>query len=107
MYKAVVRVSIWEVDVCIFHRSGDDGRVVNDAANVHQRAVIRIADRARLRDAGRERSFLGAGLELPVWAEIYDPGFAEAGPIAAKGGGRRRRASVRQLLRESYAKRHR
>jgi TonB family protein len=46
MDERVVRVSAWEIDVRIFHRSGDDGGVVNDAIDADQRAVVRIADRA-------------------------------------------------------------
>src|SRR4029077_18812043 len=67
MYESVVRVSVGEVDIRIFHRSGDDGRVVDDASDVYQRAVVPIADGSRLSNAGWERSFFRAGHDLPVW----------------------------------------
>src|SRR6266852_8456523 len=103
MYEAGVRVSGWEVDICVFHRSGDDGRVVNNAADVYQRAVIGIADRARLRDARGERSFPRARLDLPVWTEVYEAGFEEERPVGAKRGGPCGIASVMQFLREVHA----
>ncbi len=98
MHETVVRVSAWEVDKRIFYRSGDDGCVVNDAANVYQRAVIGIADRARLRNAGGERPFPGASLDLPVWTEVYKARFEEKRAVVAKRGGSRGSTGVMQFL---------
>src|SRR6202171_3791656 len=101
MYETVVRVSVWEVDLYIVHRSGDDGRVVNDAIGSYQRAVIGIADRARNRDTRGKRFFLRARLDLPVWTEVYKAGFEEERPVVAKRGGPCGIASVMQFLCES------
>ena len=49
VYERVVRVSAGEVDIGIVHRRGNDRCVVNDAVDVDQWAVVRIADRAWLR----------------------------------------------------------
>src|SRR6266404_3656671 len=104
MYESVVRVPVWKVDNRIFHCSGDDRRVVNYAVDIYQRAVVRIADRARLKDAGWERSILTAGHDHPVWTEVYDAGLEEKRPVGAKRGGACGIAGVRQFLGEVHAK---
>src|SRR5258707_8548816 len=103
VYETVVRVSVWEADLCIVHRCGDDGRVINNAACPYQRAVIGIADRARICDAGGKRFFLRASLDLPVWTEVYEAGFEEERPVVAKRGRPCGIASVMQFLREVHA----
>src|SRR6266446_10685188 len=70
---------------------------------LNQRAVIGIADRARIRDARGKRFFLRAGLDLPVWAEVYKAGFEEERPVVAQRGGPCGIASVMQFLREVHS----
>src|SRR6266853_6255294 len=104
MYESVVRASVGEVDSRIFHRSGNDGRVVNDAVDPDQRAVVRIADRARLGDPGWERSILRAGDDQPVRAEVYDAGLEEKRPVGATRAGACGIAGVPQFPGEVHAK---
>src|SRR6267142_6318801 len=103
MHESVVRLSTWEVDIGIVHCSGDDRRVVNDAVDPDQRAVVRIADRARLRSLRWERLILGAGHDHPVRAEVHDAGLEEKRPVGATCGGACSIAGVGQFLGEVYA----
>src|SRR6266478_6455480 len=76
---------------------------VDDAIGSYQRAVIGIADRACNRDTRGKRFFLRAGLDLPVWTEVYKAGFEEERPVVAKRGGPCGIASVMQFFREVNA----
>src|SRR5216684_1488546 len=86
MHETVVRVSVWEVYKHIVHRGGDDRGVVDDAVDKYQRAIVRIANRARMGDAGWERSILRAGRDHAVWAEVYDAGLEEKCPVRPPRG---------------------
>ena len=104
MYESIVGVSTREVDIGIFHCSGDNRRVVNDAVDPDQRAVVHIADRARLGDPGREWSILRAGDDQPVRAEVYDAGLEEKRPVGSTRGGACGVAGVPQFPGEVHAK---
>src|SRR4029077_8878396 len=103
MYETVGRVSAWEVDSPILYGGGDDGRVVNDAVDVYQWAVVRVADRAWLGDPGWEWSFLRAGHEHPVWTEVYEAGLKEECPCGGTRCGACGNGVVRQFFGEIHA----
>src|SRR5438045_867577 len=84
-------------DECIVYSSGDNGRVVNDAVDEHQWAIVLIADRARLRDAGWEGLLLRASHNLAVRTEVHEAGVEEKRPVGAARGGARGIACVMQF----------
>src|SRR3984893_14638134 len=104
MYEAVVGISVRKIYECIVYSSGDNGRVVNDAVDEHQWAVVLIADRARLRDAGREGLLLRAGHNLAVRTEVHEAGVEQKRPVGAARGGASGIACVMEFLGEVHAK---
>src|SRR5258708_1468724 len=83
MHEAVVGISVRKIYKCIVYGSGDNGRVVNDAVDEHQRAIVLIADRARLRGAGWEGLRLSAGHRLARRTEIHEAGVEAKRPVGA------------------------
>src|SRR5258708_11412405 len=100
MYEAVVGISVRKIYECIVYSSGDNGRVVNDAVDEHQRAIVLIADRARLRDAGWEGLVLRAGHNLAVRTEVHEAGVEQKRPVGAARGGAGSISCVIQFLGE-------
>src|SRR6266478_1959609 len=87
MHEAVVGISIRKIYECIVYSSGDNGRVVNDAVDEHQWAIVLIADRARLRDARWEGLLLRASHNMAVRTEVHEAGVEEKRPVGAARGG--------------------
>src|ERR1700756_280501 len=104
VYQAVVRVSVGEADIGIVHRSGHDRGVVDDAVDVHQRAVVRIANRAWMGNARWEGLILRASYDQPVWTEVHETGLEEKRAVGATRGRACRHSVVRQLFGEIHAK---
>src|SRR4029077_5188704 len=100
MHEAVVGISVRKIYKCIVYGSGDDGRVVNDAVDEHQWAIVLIADRARLRDAGGEGLVLRAGHNLAVRTEVHEAGVKKKRPVGTARGGASGIACVMQFLGE-------
>src|SRR4029077_740873 len=103
MYETVVGISVRKIYECIVYGSGDDGRVVNDAVDEHQGAVVLNPHRARLRDAGGEGLLLRAGHKLAVRTEVHEAGVEEKRPVGAARGGASGVACVMQFLGEVHA----
>src|SRR5229473_1970147 len=104
MYEAVVGISVRKIYECIVYSSGDNGRVVNDAVDEHQWAIVLIADRARLRDAGWEGLLLRAGHNLAIRTEVHEAGVEQKRPVGAARSGASGIACVMQFLGEVHAK---
>src|SRR6266852_3179413 len=104
MQEAVVGISVRKIYECIVYSSGDNGRVVNDAVDEHQWAIVLIADRARLRDAGWEGLLLRASHNLAVRTEVHEAGVEQKRPVGAARGGASGIACVMQFLGEVHAK---
>src|SRR5260370_478115 len=104
MHEAVVGISVRKIYECIAYSSGDNGRVVNDAVDEHQWAIVLIADRARLRDTGWEGLLLRASHNLAVRTEVHDAGVEEKRPVGAARGGASGIACVMQFLGEVHTK---
>src|SRR6266403_1470474 len=83
MHQAVVGISVRKIYECIVFSSGDNGRVVNDAVDEYQWAIVLIADRARLRDAGWEGLLPRASHDLAVRTEVHEAGVEEKRPVGA------------------------
>src|SRR5258706_7978385 len=83
MYEAVVGISVRKIYERVVYSSGDNGRVVNDAIDEHQWAIVLIADRARLRDGGWEGLVLSAGHNLAVRTEVHEAGVEQKRPVGA------------------------
>src|SRR4029077_4395274 len=104
MHEAVVGISVRKIYERIVHSSGDNRSIVNDAVDKHQWAIVLIANRARLRDAGWEGLLLRAGHNLAVGTEVHEAGVEEKRPVVAARGGASGIACVMQFLGEVHTK---